>query len=222
MNLHKYFLNNNSKVVHKWLHYFDIYEKHFNRFTDKKILMFEIGVDNGGSLEMWKNYFSPESTIVGVDINPDCKKYEGDNIFVEIGNQSDVDFLQRLIDKYGIPDIVLDDGSHVMIDLISTFNFLYYKIKDNGVYLVEDLHTSYWGEYGGGLLNNNTFIEFSKRKIDEMNAYHSRGQLTPTEFTKITNCISFYDSITVFEKRPQGVKRHIQTGGVDYADKIQV
>jgi hypothetical protein len=56
-NLHAYFLNNNSKVIHKWLHYFDIYEKHFQKYIDKKVLIFEIGVAKGGSLEMWKYYF---------------------------------------------------------------------------------------------------------------------------------------------------------------------
>jgi hypothetical protein len=221
-NLHKYFLNNNGKIIHKWLHYFDVYEKYFHRFLDKKILIFEIGVFKGGSLEMWKNYFSPDSTIVGIDINPDCKIYESDNVFVEIGNQSDFEFLQSLIDKYGKPDIVLDDGSHVMNDLIKTFDFLYYNMKENGIYLAEDMHTCYWDEYGGGLLNENTFIEFSKSKIDELNSYHTRGRINPTEFTKSTDCISFYDSIIVFEKRPQPKKRHIQTGGVDFINDIEV
>jgi hypothetical protein len=213
-NLHAYFLNNNSKVIHKWLHYFDIYEKHFQKYIDKKVLIFEIGVAKGGSLEMWKYYFGENAIIVGIDINPECKLHESTNVFVELGYQSDVNFLHNLILKYGKPDIVIDDGSHSMVDLINTFNFLYYKTKENGVYLVEDLHTCYWSEYGGAAYKNDTFIEFSKKHIDELNAYHSRGVIQETEITQTTQCISIYDSIIVYEKRKQQKKFDIQTGFV--------
>jgi cephalosporin hydroxylase len=214
--LHKYFLNNGGKVIHKWLHYFDIYERYFNQYVDKPILMIEIGVFKGGSIDMWKEYFGTKSIIVGIDINPDCKKFErkDDGIFIEIGNQSDVNFLQSVIDKYGNPDIVLDDGSHVMNHLIKTFDFLYYKMKESGTYMVEDLHTAYWDEYGGGLKRDNTFIEFSKNKIDEINAQHSRGHQPITELTKTTQSMHVYDSIIVFEKRPQGKRTPIQTGNI--------
>lgn len=215
-NLHKYFLNNNGKILHKWNHYFDIYEKHFHSYINKPITMFEIGVFEGGSLDMWKEYFGPDSTIVGIDINPDCKKNNNPDkkIFVEIGNQSDINFLQSVVEKYGKPDIVLDDGSHMMIDLISTFNFLYYKTKENGVYLVEDLHTCYWSDFGGGLNNPNSFIEFTKNKVDELNSNYTRGELEVSEFTKQTQCVSVYDSIIVFDRRPQQKKFHIQTGNM--------
>lgn len=214
--LHKYFLNNGGKVIHKWIHYFDIYERYFNQYVDKPILMIEIGVFKGGSIDMWKEYFGPKSTIVGIDINPDCKRFErkDDGIFIEIGDQSDVNFLQSVIDKYGNPDIVLDDGSHIMNHLIKTFEFLYYKVKDKGTYMVEDLHTAYWSEYDGGLKRDNTFIEFSKNKIDEINAQHSRGAQSITEFTKTTQSMHVYDSIVVFEKRPQGKRIDVQTGNI--------
>ena len=214
--LHKYFLNNGGKVIHKWIHYFDIYERYFNQYVDKPILMIEIGVFKGGSIDMWKEYFGPKSTIVGIDINPDCKRFErkDDGIFIEIGDQSDVNFLQSVIDKYGNPDIVLDDGSHIMNHLIKTFEFLYYKVKDKGTYMVEDLHTAYWSEYDGGLKRDNTFIEFSKNKIDEINAQHSRGAQSITEFTKNTQSMHVYDSIIVFEKRPQCKRIDVQTGNI--------
>jgi hypothetical protein len=212
--LHEYFLNNNSKVIHKWLHYFDIYEKHFNKYIDKKVLVFEIGVFQGGSLEMWKNYFGENAIIVGIDIEPHCKIYEGENVFIEIGHQSDINFLNNLVLKYGQPDIVIDDGSHAMVDLVNTFNFLYYKTKENGVYLVEDLHTCYWDEYGGAAYKSDTFIEFSKKHIDELNACHSRGVVKETEITQTTQCISIYDSIIVYDKRRQSKKFDIKTGFV--------
>lgn len=213
-NLHEYFLNNNGNVIHKWIHYFDIYERYFRKYIDKSILMIEIGVDNGGSIEMWKKYFGKGSRIVGIDIKPDCKKFEDieNGIFVEIGDQSDVNFLNSVIEKHGQPDIVLDDGSHVMNHLIKTFNFLYYKMKCEGTYLVEDLHTCYWSEFEGGLKLPNTFIEFTKSKIDELNAFFSRGSQEVTEFTKSTQSINIYDSIVVFEKRPQSNRTDLKTG----------
>jgi hypothetical protein len=220
--LHKYFLNNSGKNLHKWIHYFDIYEKHFNYYANKPIVMFEIGVFEGGSLDMWKDYFGPDSIIVGIDINPDCVKNNDPDrgVFVEIGNQSDVNFLQSVIDKYGRPDIVLDDGSHIMHDLINTFNYLYYQTKENGVYLVEDLHTCYWTDFGGGLRNPNSFMEFTKNKIDELNANYTRGELEISDFTKQTQSISIYDSIVAFERRPQQKKFHIQTGNVNSLNNL--
>jgi hypothetical protein len=220
--LHRYFLNNNGKILHKWNHYFDIYEKHLRQYVGKPILMFEIGVFEGGSLDMWKEYFGPQSIIVGIDINPNCKKVESDGKFVEIGNQSDIIFLKSLIEKYGRPDVVLDDGSHVMYDLITTFEFLYYQMKENGVYIVEDLHTCYWQNYGGGLKNTNSFIEFAKDKIDELNACHTRGLVDISDFTKQTQSISIYDSIITFEKRPQQRKFHLQTGNIELLKNLVI
>lgn len=212
--LHSYFLNNGKKIIHKWIHYFDIYEKHFRNYVDKEMLMIEIGVFNGGSLQMWKNYFGNKCKIVGIDIDPNCKQHESveNNIFVEIGNQSDINFLDSVIKKYGKPDIILDDGSHVMSDLIKSFNFLYYQMKDEGIYFVEDLHTCYWPQFEGGYKTENTFIEFVKDKTDELNAFHFRKTNEITEFTRITQSISLYDSIAVFDKKPQGVRFAIQTG----------
>lgn len=215
--LHKYFLNNNGKVLHKWIHYFDIYERYFDKYQNKEILMIEIGVDNGGSIDMWKEYFGINATIVGIDIRPECKKFENNEkkIFVEIGDQSDTIFLNYIIEKYGNPDIILDDGSHQMSHLVDSFNFLYERMKDNSTYLVEDLHTCYWSEFGGGLKKMNSFIEFTKDKIDELNASYTRGGLSVTNFTKNTQSINIYDSIIVFEKRKQNKKFHIKTGNIE-------
>ena len=213
INLKEYFENNTGDSIHKWNYYFDIYETHFRRFVGKKILMFEIGVDQGGSIKMRKDYFGIESVIVGIDINPDCKKYEKENesIFVEIGNQSDVIFLQSLIEKYGTPDIVLDDGSHKMDDLVNTFDFLYDKVKDNGVYMAEDLLTCYFGGYGGGINKPETFIEFVKAKIDKLNSGSLMSYLNRIDeidaVSKVTQSINIYDGVIAFEKRLQEYKK---------------
>lgn len=192
--------NNHKRLIHKWKHYFPIYERHFKDFVDKPVTFIEIGCGQGGSLQMWKQYFGPHARIVGIDINPKCKRFAEDQIEIHIGDQQDAAFLQRVIDQVGIPDIVLDDGSHVMSHIVATFNFLYPRMLKNGVYLVEDLHTAYWEEYEGGLRKPANFIEICKNLIDELNADHSRGALPPTEFTKSTTGMHFYDSVVVFER----------------------
>jgi len=210
--LHRYFLTNGGRRLHKWLHYFDIYERHFRRFRNRPVTMLEIGVHGGGSLHMWRDYFCEGSTIVGIDINPDCKQHEAENIHVHIGSQDDPEFLRHVADEYAGFDIILDDGSHVNSHVITTFDTLYPRLAENGVFLVEDMHTSYWPKFGGGLNRPGSFIEHAKAKIDELNATHVRGDFPVTDFTRTTDAICFYDSVVVFEKRPQGKRQHLITG----------
>jgi len=193
-------LNHDKRLIHKWKHYFPIYERHFKDFIYKPVTFIEIGCGLGGSLQMWKRYFGPHARIIGIDINPQCKRFAEDQIEIHIGAQQDPAFLQRVIDQVGIPDIVVDDGSHIMSHLHATFNYLYPKMLKNGVYLVEDLHTAYWEEYEGGLRKPTNFIELCKSLIDELNADNSRGALPSTEFTKSTVGMHFYDSVVVFER----------------------
>ena len=200
LNLWSSFLTNDGRLIHKWKHYFPIYERHFRDFVYKPVTFIEIGCGRGGSLQMWKRYFGPHARIVGIDILPECKEFEEDQIEIRIGAQQDRQFLENVIAEFGAPDIVLDDGSHVMSQVIASFQFLYPRVAKNGVYMVEDLHTAYWEEYEGGLRKPTTFIELSKNLLDELNADHSRGALTPTEFTRTTLSMHFYDSVTVFEK----------------------
>ena len=200
MSLWSEFLNNKHRTIHKWKHYFPAYEAHFARYINRPLLFLEIGCGRGGSAQMWKRYFGPHAQIVGIDINPECKKFEEDQIEIRIGSQSDIQFLQSVLDEFGTPDIVLDDGSHRMSDVVETFRFLYARTANDGVYMVEDLHTAYWDEYGGGVGREGTFIEICKGLIDELNADHTNGALPPTEFTKSTLSMHFYDSVAVFER----------------------
>ena len=199
MSLWSDFLTNDKRVINKWKHYFPIYERHFKDFVYKPITFIEIGCGLGGSLPMWKRYFGPHAQIIGIDIDPECKKFEEDQIEVYIGQQQDCTFLQSLLDEVGTPDIVLDDGSHIMSHITASFQFLYPRMLKNGIYMVEDLHTAYWEEYEGGLRKPSTFIEVCKNLIDELNADHNRGALPPTElpellsrstFTTASRCLS--------------------------------
>jgi len=194
------FLNHKGRTIHKWKHYFPVYEAHFSRYVNRPLTLLEIGCGEGGSLQMWKRFFGPHAQIVGIDIRPECAEFEEDQIAVRIGDQSDPAFLASIIAEFGKPDIVLDDGSHIMEHVVASFSFLYPHTAQNGLYMVEDLHTAYWDEYGGGLRRPGSFIEMCKHLLDELNADWSRGALPPTSFTSATQSMHFYDSVAVFER----------------------
>lgn len=212
MNLWQDFLLNDGKIIHKWAHYFPVYERHFSWFRNKSLTFLEVGVFKGGSLAMWQRYFGPLAKIVGIDINPDCRSHEQPGLSIRIGDQSDSGFLASIVDEFGVPDIVLDDGSHRMDHIAATFAFLYPMMPKNGIYMVEDLHTAYWEEYGGGLHKDDTFINFAKDCVDRVNASHTRGAVVPDLISKQTFGISFYDSVVVFEKGDVWRKEAPQTG----------
>lgn len=218
MTLWTNFLNHSGRVIHKWKHYFPVYERHFSRFVNTDVTVLEIGCGRGGSLQLWKGYFGPHARIVGIDIVPECAQFAEDQIEIRIGSQSDTPFLKDVVKEFGPFDIVIDDGSHKQDDILASFEFLYPTVSRNGVYLVEDLHTSYWSEFGGGYQSDKSFIEFCKNKIDELNADWSRNALTPTEFTKSTLGISFYDSVCVFEKGRTTKKDAYFTGAASAAE----
>lgn len=201
-SLKNYFYENQLRpAIHKWMHYFEIYDKHFSKFRGREIVVLEIGVSKGGSLGLWRSYFGEKAEIYGVDIDPDCKRYSGPKTRILIGDQGDPSFLRFLAESIPSIDILIDDGGHRMNQQIATFEALYNCIKPGGVYLCEDCHTSYWPDYDGAYLKDDTFIEYSKRWIDSMNAWHSRDpKLQLDAISTTANCISFYDSVVAIEK----------------------
>lgn len=200
----RFIYEDNHNRVNKFIHYSEIYEKHFRRFKGNDLKILEIGVYGGGSLQMWKKYFaSPERKvqIYGIDINPECKKYEEEGIEIFIGSQEDRNFLKEVKEKIGTFDVIIDDGGHTMSQQICSFEELFGVLSDDGVYLCEDVHTSYWEQWGGGYKKERTFIEYSKNMIDDMNdQYIEDDAYTNKGMTQIKS-ISFYDSIVVIEKR---------------------
>jgi 23S rRNA U2552 (ribose-2'-O)-methylase RlmE/FtsJ len=215
MSLWSQFYDNPGKDVFKWVHYLPIYEKHFQRYVNQTVTVLEIGCLHGGSLQMWKRYLGPHARIVGIDINPACAAHEEDQIHVRIGSQDDKAFLRKVAEEFGPFDIVIDDGSHICEHLIASFEVLYGFVKDNGIYVAEDLHTNYWNGYGGGVRRTGTFIEHAKLLIDELNAYHTQGALDVTRFTNTTASIHFYDSMIFFEKAVLSARRDLIVGTRD-------
>jgi len=198
-------LAKNNLPMFKWWQYFAVYEKWFSEWKNKSCTFLEIGCFKGGSLKLWRDYFSPLTKIISMDINKECVNIAVPGTFIRIGDQSDPKFLQSIIDEFGVPDIVLDDGSHQQKHIIKTFEFLYPLMPKNAIYMIEDLHTSYWPEYGGG--GNDSFIEFAKKCTDELNAEYSRGSIAKNYITKQTLGIHFYDAMVVFEKGDVWLKK---------------
>lgn len=214
MSLYSLFLDNNGQRCHKWMHYFPVYEKYLSRFIGQDCTMLEIGVQNGGSLKIWKKYLGHRAKIIGIDINPQCKVHEDKNfdINIRVGDQENISFLKQITEEFRHFDIVIDDGGHKMSQLSTSFEYLYPNVNKNGLYLLEDLHTCYWEEFGGGLNKPETFINRTKNIIDQLNADHSRGQVNKTTFSSDTYGIYFHDSIIVFEKGSPGFKKSLYTG----------
>jgi len=214
----RFFLANQGALMNKWLHYFDVYERHFQRFRGKPVRMLEIGVYHGGSLSMWKDYFGDQLQLFGVDINSRAQKFAGAQTQIFIGDQSDPVFLKSLRRDIGQVDIVLDDGGHACYQQIASYRELYDMVAPDGVYMVEDVHTSYWDEYGGGLKRADSFLEFSKQWVDELNSYHVR-EWQPKQHSMLArsaHSVSFYDSIVAIEKRPKAPPFAKMTGRMSF------
>ncbi len=211
--LRRYFRTNQGRLIHKWMHYFEIYHRHFRRFRGKPVVVLEFGVSHGGSLQMWRNYFGPDAKIYGVDIDPRCQDFEEEGIKIFIGDQEDRDFLRKIAAEIGTVDVLIEDGGHTMGQQIATFEVFYSQVADDGVFLIEDLHTSYWNGYGGGYQREGTFIEYAKNLSDQLNAWHSREDgFEVDDFTRTTKSMHFYDSIIVFEKGTVDPPKHRRTG----------
>lgn len=170
----------NSTMVWKWTNYWDPYDLHFSRFRGKSPLIVEVGVQSGGSIRMWTDYFGPGMRYLGIDINKNCRQFEDlPRVRVLIGSSSDPLVWQQVAEIYPEgPDIILDDGGHFMLDQIGMFPLAWPLLKKSGIYAVEDVDTSYWEEFGGrrhGNCSSYTFVDYTRRLIDLM---HEDGNKT--------------------------------------------
>ena len=209
MNYFEKFLENtDNRKIFKWSQYFETYDKELSHLRNKPISFLEIGVYQGGSIPMWRGYFKKATNMTFIDIDESCLRFEESEINVLIGDQSDKYFLNKVIKDHGPFDVIIDDGSHKCNDQITSFQTLWPAIKDNGIYIVEDTHTSYWPGFGGGYRNEASFIEFSKRIVDRMHSWWSdQDEIFPSNNKAINiNSVRFYDSIIAFTKKENRTK----------------
>lgn len=217
-DMERLFYSHDGPLVHKWHHYLSIYDRHLGRFRGQPIRLLEIGVSQGGSLDLWRKYFGPEATIFGVDIEPRCAQFDGQGGKVRIGSQADPAFLRDIVAEMGGLDVVIDDGSHIASHLKASFDVLFPLLSEDGVYIAEDLQTAYWpGPYQGGYRRRSTFLEALKNVVDDMHGwYHNRRQGVRNAHRQILG-VHFYDGIAVIEKRPQETPAHYRIGKPAFA-----
>jgi hypothetical protein len=210
--LHRAFYENDGPLVHKWRHYLSIYDRHLSAFCNTPVRFLEIGVSDGGSLRMWRQYFGSKAVIFGIDIDPRCAFLDGQDGSVRIGSQDDAAFLQSVVAEMAGIDIVIDDGSHFPEHQWASFQTLFPLLNETGVYICEDLHTAYWPAFGGGCRVPATFIERTKMIIDDIHAdFHDHPSTVP-DANRLINGLFFYNSMVVIEKKPQLRPCHITVG----------
>jgi len=149
--------------IHKWNHYFEMYERHLAKFVNKDVNICEIGVYSGGSLDMWRHYLGPGCHVYGVDIEPVCKNYQNAQVKILIGDQADRSFWKTFREKVPALDVIIDDGGHTVEQQIVTLEETLPYLKPGGVYICEDIHgiMNEFSHYVNGLaLNLNAVQDF--------------------------------------------------------------
>lgn len=190
--------------------YTPIYSKYFQKIRKNQMHVLEIGIggyDNpnsgGASLRMWKNYFS-NSQIFGLDIY-DKSPHEEDRIRIFQGDQSDAVFLGKVFDEMGVADIIIDDGSHISEHVIASFRYLFPKLKNGGIYVIEDTQTSYWDDLGGdskNIDNPSTSMNYFKSLVDAVNYEEFDNSIfEEKEIIDLIFYIHFYHNLIFIQKR---------------------
>jgi hypothetical protein len=225
VRLARLFFEHDGKLTDKWEQYLGIYQGEMERFiaAGKPVRLLEIGVQNGGSLEVWSKFLPPGSAILGIDIDPAVGdlKFAG-NVRAFVADVNDVEKVERGIGTEPF-DIIIDDGSHTSPDIVATFKSLFSKLAPGGKYFAEDLHCSYWKSHQGGLRLRSSAIEYFKDIVDGLNADHfeandclsAEAKIELPELGRQIARISFYDSVVVIEKliaEKQRPYRHLLSG----------
>jgi Methyltransferase domain len=184
-----------GRGIWKWLHYFDIYHRHLQKFVGTDAHIVEIGVYSGGSLDMWHDYFGPHARVTGVDIAPECRSYEDERTKIVIGDQADRAFWAAFREANAAVDVVIDDGGHQPEQQIVTLEEMLPHLRPGGVYICEDVHGrgSHFAAFAHALADN---LNESVRAPDGSGIPRYRA----TTFQSAIESISFYPYVVVIEK----------------------
>jgi hypothetical protein len=200
------------------LHFLKIYENYFKNFKNKRINILEIGIHEGKSLMIWKDYFS-KANIVGIDLK--SYNFNIKRIFTYQGDQTNANFLLTVARKFKKFDIIIDDGSHICSHIIKTFSVLFDYLKDDGLYICEDLQTSYWPRYGGSRINlnkKNTSLFFFKTLVDSGNyESHDRPFYKKSKFDGNIKFVHFFQNLVVIKK---GQTNNLQYNNFKQKNKV--
>ncbi|RWE73778.1 glycosyltransferase [Mesorhizobium sp.] len=173
-SLHRLYDTHKGKVSDKWSIYLDEYERIFSTYRSLPVRILEIGIQNGGSLEIWAKYFPQAKVILGCDIDQKCGllSFRNKKISVVVGDAGSESVRKKILERSDEFDIVIDDGSHRSSDVVRAFARYFPHLSDGGVFVAEDLHTSYWKEFEGGLYDPMSSMSFFKRLLDLVNHEH--------------------------------------------------
>jgi hypothetical protein len=211
-DLMKIYSSEKFPIVNKWHHYIPIYERYFEKYRGQRVRFLEIGVSEGGSLRMWREFFGPDAVIFGIDINQNCSELNGIHGQVRIGSQDDSSFLTAVVSEMGGVDVVLDDGSHDMAHIAASLRILFPQLKVGGTYLIEDLHTAYWRGFGGGYNSKDNFYRIVPSLIDDIHSwYHPYARRSALANDGVSS-IHLHDSIIVLEKEKNYPPTHSEVG----------
>lgn len=198
MTLLEMFENHKGLFTEKYPHHLEIYERYFSAFRGKDVGVLEIGIRDGGSLQLWREYFGEAAWIYGLDIQDRQHIEEEVRAEVFVGDQGDVQELRRILKSMRPLDIVIDDGSHVSLDQKQSFAELFPALREGGIYVIEDIHTSYRAGY-----NDDTqlsFVEYLKEMIDSLHKNEQPGTIFFNEWEQVF-AIHIYPSLAIIEKR---------------------
>jgi hypothetical protein len=193
----EYIFKNLNYTSTKWDNYFLVYEKHLSQYIGKEIIFVEVGIRNGGSLEMWRKYFGDQARIIGIDINEEALKLNNEGYEIYIGDQSSQLFWDEFYKKVGKIDVLLDDGEHTNKAQYTTFINAVRNTNDDGAVLIEDVCGSYRKQFGNPHPFN--FINVSKRIVDRIQANHPNVPLKITDLSLLIYSVHFYNSIVIFD-----------------------
>lgn len=202
----------------KWEHYFEIYDHLLGARYGKPCVYLEIGVQNGGSLEVARWLFGADATIIGLDVDPACKAFETARLAsrVFIGSQVDGEVLEQVKAFAPRIDVLIDDGSHIQAHMIQTFIALWPLVSEGGVYVIEDTHTNHSAAHqqsfhGIGLYDyfkglserlNLEFIDPAWKGTTYKQAREARPPRAPVDpFLQDIFSIEFFDSVIAIRKR---------------------
>lgn len=187
-----------GRYFNKHTHFAEIYDEILKPYIGKEMTLVELGVSHGGSLQLWREYLGGMARIVGLDVAEHCL-YNESQIECYLVDQSKQDDLNKIAQIAPIIDLFIDDGSHYSEDQIATFETVFPLIKPGGIYVCEDVHTSYRELYHMGYKNPGSFIEYCKNIVDSMYKNESEQIIPNTHFNMIKS-IEFHFALVVIRK----------------------
>jgi len=236
--------NHKGRVVWKWPSYFEIYHRELAalrasaQFERRKVTLVEIGVNTGGAIDMWRDYFGEENLVYhGIDLNPSTASHrdEANKVYIHVGSQDDGEFLSKVVQSVGQPvDVIVDDGAHLGRLTIVAFMHLWSALRfDGGLYLVEDLQSQ-----GVDIFPFASRAAITMNALDKQRAPENDGpsdkecalesdedgfspRLRIDNFCREAFRVTAYHAIVVLEKRrmPQNPKPPRMYGSVNSSDE---